>query len=119
MGKNLMPAPDNNLGNNHKNLISRPLPESVKHEFEAKFGQDFSNVKVHENNQATLIGAEAFTKGSDIYFAPGKYQPHNPSGKELLSHEMTHVIQQGQPQASDVPKGMVESDNNSAGDNNE
>ena len=119
MGRTLTPMSDKSYGNNHKELISKPLPQSVQHEFETKYGQDFSNVKVHENNQPTLIGAEAFTKGNEIFFAPGKYQPFDPNGKELLSHEMTHVVQQSQTGVSEVPKGMVESDNNSAGDNNE
>ena len=32
----------------------------------------------------------------DIYFAPGRYQPHDSAGLELLGHELTHVVQQAQ-----------------------
>ncbi len=117
MGKTFMPIPENCSGNNHKNLLSQPLPQSVRHEFETKFGQDLSGVKVHENNQPTLIGAQSFSQGNDIFFAPGKYQPFTPNGQQLLGHELTHVVQQGQ--SSNIPKGLVESDNNIAGDNNE
>jgi hypothetical protein len=48
MGKTLMPMSEKTNGNNHKELLSQPLPQTVRHEFEAKFGQDFSNVRVHE-----------------------------------------------------------------------
>ncbi len=66
-------------------------------------GRDFSNVRVHENHGPTLQGAQAYTSGSDIHFAPGQYQPHDPAGNKLLAHELTHVVQQqrgpGGPQA--------------------
>jgi len=40
------------------------------------------------------LGAQAFTHGNDIYFNKGKYDPANISGKFLLAHELTHVVQQ-------------------------
>lgn len=119
MGKTLMPVPENCSGNNHSNLLSQALPQSVKHSFETRLGHDFSDVKVHENNQPTLMGAQAFTQGSDIFFAPGKYQPLTPDGQQLLGHELTHVVQQNQGKSLDVPKGLAESDSNPAVDNNE
>lgn len=42
------------------------------------------------------LGAEAYTKGSDVAFGAGKFDPGSSSGKELLGHELTHVVQQGQ-----------------------
>jgi hypothetical protein len=41
------------------------------------------------------LNAQAFTTGNDIYFNEGKYQPDTQSGKSLLAHELTHVVQQG------------------------
>jgi hypothetical protein len=32
--------------------------------------------------------------GTDIYFAPGRYQPDTVRGQQLLGHELTHVVQQ-------------------------
>jgi hypothetical protein len=61
---------------------------------ERYFGTDFSDVRVHVGNDAASIGALAFTLGSDIYFAPEQYQPHTLYGRELLGHELTHVLQQ-------------------------
>src|SRR5262249_4571162 len=71
-----------------------PLPTSVKLQMERYFGTDFSDVRVHVGNDAASIGALAFTLGSDIYFAPEQYQPHTLYGRELLGHELTHVLQQ-------------------------
>jgi len=76
-----------------------PLPDSTRSFFEGRFGQDFSDVRVHTGQEADeaarSINAEAFTIGSDIAFARGNYQPGTRRGKELLAHELTHVRQQG------------------------
>ena len=65
---------------------------------EGRFGQDFSNVKVHTGGYASQLNrdlnAKAFAVGSDIYFNAGQYQPNSDSGKHLLAHELTHVVQQ-------------------------
>jgi hypothetical protein len=70
------------------------LPMPVQKKMETFFGADFSEVRVHVGTEATSIGAIAFTLGSDLYFAPGYYEPHTPRGQELLGHELTHVVQQ-------------------------
>jgi hypothetical protein len=72
----------------------RPLPDAVRGKMEAALGADFSGVRVHVGPQAERIGAIAFTVGSDIYFAPGRYQPGTIQGQQLLGHELTHVVQQ-------------------------
>jgi ribosomal protein S18 acetylase RimI-like enzyme len=72
----------------------RPLPEAVRGKMEAALGADFANVRVHVGSQAERIGAIAFTVGSDIYFAPGRYQPDTTQGQQLLGHELAHVVQQ-------------------------
>ncbi len=85
-----------------------PLPASVRHNMEASFGQDFSNVRVHHGHEATMLGAETFTRGEDIHFAPGAYEPNSPRGQELLGHELTHVVQQRQGRVG-LAKGLVQS----------
>jgi ribosomal protein S18 acetylase RimI-like enzyme len=72
----------------------RPLPEAVCGKMEAALDADFSGVRVHVGPQAERIGAIAFTLGSDIYFAPGRYQPDTVHGQQLLGHELAHVVQQ-------------------------
>ena len=72
----------------------RPLPDALRGKMEAALGADFSGVRVHVGPQAERIGAIAFTLGSDIYFAPGRYQPETIHGQQLLGHELAHVVQQ-------------------------
>jgi hypothetical protein len=40
------------------------------------------------------LNARAFTTGQDIFFRQGEYSPNSSQGKELLAHELTHVVQQ-------------------------
>jgi hypothetical protein len=61
---------------------------------EAALGTDFSAVRVHIGPQPQRIGAIAFTIGTDIYFAPGQFQPETVQGQQLLGHELAHVVQQ-------------------------
>jgi hypothetical protein len=77
----------------------QPLDAGVREYFEPRFGYDFSQVRVHTHEQAAesarTLSAQAYTLGSDIVFAKGQYAPETPSGRWLLAHELTHVIQQG------------------------
>ncbi|TWJ02464.1 uncharacterized protein DUF4157 [Mucilaginibacter frigoritolerans] len=66
--------------------------------FEPRFGHDFSNVKIHTDSvaakSAQSINALAYTTGNNIVFNSGQYAPDSNSGKKLMAHELTHVIQQ-------------------------
>lgn len=73
-----------------------PLPPSLRHKMESQFGTDFSAVRIHEGPQAEHMGATAYTRGNDIYFAPGRYDPGSQQGREMLGHELAHVVQQAQ-----------------------
>lgn len=74
------------------------MPDHAQRFFESGFGHDFSNVNVHTDSGADTLnqslGARAFTTGNDIYFRSGEYNPDSSGGKELLAHELTHVVQQ-------------------------
>ena len=76
-----------------------PLPANTKSQMENSFGTNFSNVRLHTDNNAVQMNkdlhAQAFTHGGDIYFNSGKYNPDTSAGKHLLAHELTHVAQQG------------------------
>ncbi|NEQ33509.1 MAG: DUF4157 domain-containing protein [Leptolyngbya sp. SIO4C5] len=73
----------------------QPLSNETRAFMEPRFGTDFSTVRVHETpDLANAIQAQAFTHGQDIYFNSGKYNPEASGGKELLAHELTHVVQQ-------------------------
>lgn len=71
------------------------LPAQLRAEMESSFGAGFSNVKVHENQKiAKDLNAQAITVGNDIYFAPGRFQSHSGGGRQVIAHELTHVVQQ-------------------------
>lgn len=92
-----------------------PLSSQTRSFFEPRFGEDFSKVRVHtdssSNALASSINARAFTKGNDIVFGPSEYAPHSASGKRLLGHELTHVVQQKNSLSTHVnrkkPQGIV------------
>lgn len=75
-----------------------PMPSALKARMESGFGADFSQVRFHTDNAAaqmsSSIRANAFTSGSDVYFASGKYDPSSRSGQHLIAHELTHTLQQ-------------------------
>ncbi len=77
----------------------QPLPDSARNFFEPRLGADLSRVRVHTDSQAArsaeAVQAKAYTVGSSIAFADGQYAPQSGSGKELLAHELVHVVQQG------------------------
>ena len=76
----------------------QPLSESARVSLEPRLGHDFSGVSVHTDADADRLsrklGAEAFTTGKDIFFREGTYKPDTESGKGLIAHELTHVVQQ-------------------------
>ncbi|MEM8674588.1 MAG: DUF4157 domain-containing protein [Cyanobacteria bacterium P01_G01_bin.67] len=76
----------------------QPLPFNTKTFMESVFGHDFSHVKVHTDSKAAesaqAVNALAYTVGDSIVFGSGQYTPETSSGKRLLAHELTHVIQQ-------------------------
>jgi len=88
------------------------LSKETRNFFEPRFGQDFSNVKIHTdsnaNQLARSINARAFTKGSDIIFGGGEYSPGSSDGKRLLGHELTHVVQQSAEALPIVQRAITE-----------
>jgi len=70
------------------------LPAAVRQKMEAAFGQSFTDVRVHAGPYVSALGAVAFTQGSHIHFAPGRFDPNTQRGQEILAHELAHVVQQ-------------------------
>jgi hypothetical protein len=52
---------------------------------------------VHSDERAAQsaesVDAAAWTVGDDVAFAHGLYQPHSSAGRELLAHELAHVVE--------------------------
>jgi len=73
------------------------LDVSARSFMEQRFGRDFSEVRVHVDTaaaeSAASIDALAYTVGSHIVFGPGSYEPHTNAGRQLLAHELAHVVQ--------------------------
>ncbi len=85
------------LGN--LNAGGQKLPDEVRQFYEPRMGHSFDNVKVHTDTAAHAsaynINALAYTHGSNIVFGANQFNPESESGKKLLAHELTHVVQQG------------------------
>jgi hypothetical protein len=75
-----------------------PLDESMRGGFESSLGQSLDDVRVHTDGEADSlarsVSARAFTTGTDIYFAQGEFQPSSSQGRQLIAHEVAHVVQQ-------------------------
>jgi hypothetical protein len=64
---------------------------------ERSFEMSFADIRVHCDDAAAALaaglGAAAFTRGRDIYFGAGRYEPATSSGRLLLAHELAHTVQ--------------------------
>jgi hypothetical protein len=75
---------------------ARPLAPELAEDLGRQFRHDFSRVRVRsESDAARVLGADAFTIGQEIVFAPGRFAPHTIRGRELIAHELAHTIQHG------------------------
>jgi hypothetical protein len=76
----------------------RPLDSATGDFFSGRFGQDFGDVRVHDDSRAAASAADlrahAYTLGPDIVFGAGEYSPGTTRGRSLLAHELAHVAQQ-------------------------
>lgn len=88
----------------------RPLDEPVRADMEARFGADFSDVRLHTGStaqrSAAEIGARAYTSGNHVVIGEGGADSHT------LAHELTHVLQQrsGPVAGTDNGDGLKVSD---------
>ncbi len=85
------------------------IPAPVRAKMENALGADFSGVRIHQGSEAQQVGALAYTRGTNIHFQPGRYDPGTESGQALLGHELTHVVQQqaGRVKAPQQNKGGI------------
>lgn len=76
----------------------QPLQSEVRAFFEPRFGHDFSQVRMHTDvkaaESARAVGALAYTAGRDVVFGSNQFAPESSAGRQLLAHELTHVVQQ-------------------------
>jgi hypothetical protein len=86
----------------------QPLDRQTRGFMEARFRQDFGQVRIHTDalaaESAQSVQAKAYTVGSQIVFGAGQYQPTSDAGRRLLAHELVHTIQQGATAVSRVQR---------------
>jgi hypothetical protein len=93
-----------------------PLDESTRTTMESKFGQDFSDVRIHTDAKASesaeAVGANAYTVGNEMVFRGGHFDASSPTGQRTLAHELSHVVQQrsGPVDGTEAPGGIRLSD---------
>jgi len=89
----------------------QPLDAAARAYFELRFGRDFSEVRVHADAKAAeaamAVNALAYTVGTDVVFAAGRYSPGSGEGRRLLAHELSHVAQQAQVQVPRVQRQVA------------
>lgn len=85
------------------------LDPAVRGDMEARLGHDFSDVRVHTDSaahdSARAVNAHAYTVGSDIVFQHGNFDTGSDSGRTMLAHELTHVVQQRSGPVDGTPTG--------------
>ena len=87
----------------------RPLEPDVQADMETRLGQDFADVRVHDDGaaheSARSVNAHAYTVGSNVVFQRDKYDPSSEDGRVMLAHELTHVVQQRNGPVDGTPTG--------------
>lgn len=56
---------------------------------------NFFDVQLHPDAAEVTapLQAKAVTRGQDVYFHPGQFQPGTPQGEALIAHELAHTLQ--------------------------
>jgi hypothetical protein len=89
----------------------QPLEGALQEQMSANLGHDFSRVRVHTDAEADALNqqlsAKAFTTSPDIFFRQGEYNPGSDSGRELIGHELSHVVQQSTGRVNGDGRGMT------------
>lgn len=95
----------------------RPLDRATRSFFEPRFGHDFSGVRIHTGTlaaeSARQVHALAYTVGANVVFRTDQFAPDTASGRRLLAHELTHVVQHrrnGQSSSSTLRREETPSD---------
>jgi hypothetical protein len=82
----------------HPYGMGAPLDPRIRAEMEARFGQGFGSVRVHDDaaahDSAERLQAAAYTVGNHVVFNARQYAPDTSAGRRLLAHELAHVVQQ-------------------------
>ena len=72
------------------------LPGTLQAKMEASLGQSFRDVRVHLSDAPTALGLKAYTRGANLHFANGAYDPRSHAGQELIGRQLSQLARQRQ-----------------------
>lgn len=87
----------------------RPLEAGPRTDLERQLGHDLGRVRIHTGARAAAsaraVGARAYAVGRHVVFGAGEFAPATQAGRQLLTHEVVHTLQQ--KQATATPAGTL------------
>jgi hypothetical protein len=85
----------------------KPLDQPIRAYMEPRFGHDFSQVRVHADENAhrsaAVVNARAYTVGQHIVMGRDLPGAWSPEGQTIVAHELVHVVQQEEHHANKAP----------------
>ncbi|WP_373499093.1 DUF4157 domain-containing protein [Desulfococcus sp.] len=109
-------APDMESKINSLRGHGKPFDKTARNFYEKRFGQDFGDVRIHDDIQAAELNknlnARAFTYGNHIALGAGEFTRNSESGNRLMAHELTHVIQQRRPPCETITPSLMRQEKN-------
>ncbi|MGH7633149.1 MAG: DUF4157 domain-containing protein, partial [Gemmatimonadaceae bacterium] len=78
----------------HRQDRVTPLERDLGARMSRLLAFDVTRVAVVPKSPAVTGSTKAVTKGDEVHFRPGAYQPGTPAGDWLIAHELAHVVQQ-------------------------
>jgi hypothetical protein len=60
-----------------------------------KIVSNLSHLRMFESHEAVRMGLPAFARGAEIHFAPGAFQPHSQSGRQLIEQQLATLVPLG------------------------
>ena len=86
------------------------LPPYLRTYFEHRFGEPLGEVALHHDTSASSLATEgealAFTHGSHVVLDSSAYAPERARGRQVLAHELAHVLQQRGTGSSSSPQAL-------------
>lgn len=70
------------------------IAPELLHELENFFGADLSDLHARQEPLLPYLGLRAVARGEQLLFAPGEWDPVGSRGRELIAHEVAHILQQ-------------------------
>ena len=103
-------VPANDPSEHEADALARKVARSPFVEHKGAAVHNFSDVRIHTDSRAAqsaqALNARSYTVGNDIVFAEGQYNTGTSSGRELIAHELAHVVQSRANPSSQVNRAL-------------